>query len=179
MDEKRRQNKSQLESVKGGSAFKEVGHINNQCEQINGQLASQREAQERAHAQLRELITGLSVQVMQFTNRANDNGTNRGGSVTSTYQKLYPRGNVAGSQSGSRSAVSSTGSVTSKPRKALQGMKSFQTMRNITGKVGSRPIHILVDSGGTHNFLDSTTAKKMRCALLRIPPLVVVVAGGA
>ena len=48
----------------------------------------------------------------------------------------------------------------------------------ITGKVGSQPIHILVDSGSTHNFLDFATVKKLRCALLRIPPLVVAVAGG-
>ena len=48
----------------------------------------------------------------------------------------------------------------------------------ITGRVGSQPIHVLVDSGSTHNFLDSVTAKKLRCTLLRIPPLVVAVAGG-
>jgi len=60
---------------------------------------------------------------------------------------------------------------------ALQGLNSFQTMR-ITGRVGSQPIHILVDSGSTHNFLDSATAKKLRCTLLRIPPLAVAVAGG-
>ena len=44
------------------------GQVNNQVDQITGQLAAQRKAQERSHAQLRELIIGLSVQVMQLTN---------------------------------------------------------------------------------------------------------------
>jgi len=44
-------------------------HLNTQSKQIQGQLAAQREAQEQAQAQLRELITGLGVQVMQLSNR--------------------------------------------------------------------------------------------------------------
>jgi len=39
---------------------------------------------------------------------------------------------------------------------ALQGMNSYQTMR-VQGKVCSQPLHILIDSGSTHNFLDMTT----------------------
>ena len=39
-------------------------------------------------------------------------------------------------------------------------------------------MHILIDLGSTHNFLDVTTAKKLRCELQKIPPLVVVVADG-
>jgi len=42
--------------------------ISNQAEQMTEQLAAQREAQERSHGLLRELITGLSVQVLQLTN---------------------------------------------------------------------------------------------------------------
>jgi len=49
----------------------------------------------------------------------------------------------------------------------------------ITGRVGSHILHILVDSGSTHNFLDTTTAKKLRCELQKIPPLMVAVADGA
>ena len=49
----------------------------------------------------------------------------------------------------------------------------------VTGKVGARGLHILVDSGSTHNFLDISTAKKLICELQKIPPLVVVVADGA
>jgi len=48
-----------------------------------------------------------------------------------------------------------------------------------TGKVGSQVLHILVDLGSTHNFLDVTTAKKLKCELQKIPPLVVAVADGA
>lgn len=172
-----------------------------------------------------------------------------GGAVSSSYQKFAPRTQGSGSQFGSRSVVSSTGSVTSRPRRiltskeidekrannmcffcdekyypghqckgqvyslevmeeeegmemseeglegslstllqedeqplislqALQGMNSFQTMR-VIGRAGSQAIHILVDSGSTHNFLDATTAKRLRCELQKIPPLVVAVAGGA
>jgi len=57
-------------------------------------------------------------------------------------------------------------------------MNSFQTMK-VIGYVGSQSIHILIDSGSTHNFLYVTTAKKLRCELLRIPPIVVAVADGA
>ena len=49
----------------------------------------------------------------------------------------------------------------------------------VTGRVESRLIHILIDSGSTHNFLDATTAKRLRCELLKIPPLVVAVGNGA
>ena len=53
-----------------------LGQINKQLGLINDQLAAQREAQERSHAQLRELITGLSVQVMQLTNQTHDGDAN-------------------------------------------------------------------------------------------------------
>ena len=49
----------------------------------------------------------------------------------------------------------------------------------LVGYVGSQPIHMLVDSGSTHNFLDIATMKKLRCEVLKIPPIVVVVANGA
>jgi len=47
---------------------------------------------------------------------------------------------------------------------ALQGMNSFQTIR-IIGRAGSQAIHILVDSGSTHNFPDATIAKRLTCEL--------------
>jgi len=58
--------------------------LNTQTKQIRGQLTAQREAQERSNAQLREaqerstaqlreLIIGLSVQVMQLSNRPQEN----------------------------------------------------------------------------------------------------------
>lgn len=40
---------------------------------------------------------------------------------------------------------------------ALTGVSMFNTMR-VTGYVKDKPIHILIDSGSTHNFLDSKIA---------------------
>jgi len=57
-------------------------------------------------------------------------------------------------------------------------MSSFQTMK-VTGFVGSQPIHILIDLGSTQNFLDSATAKRLRCEVLKIPLIGVAVADGA
>ncbi|GKA55906.1 protein ABC transporter 1, mitochondrial [Tanacetum coccineum] len=55
--------------------------------------------------------------------------------------------------------------------------KYFKTMR-VTGKVGKHEIHILVDCGSTHNFLDNSVAKKIGCPFKDTCPLVVTVGGG-
>lgn len=47
---------------------------------------------------------------------------------------------------------------------AMHGSVGFQTMR-VMGHVGKRQIHILIDSGSTHNFLDENFAKKCGCKL--------------
>ncbi|XP_074277463.1 uncharacterized protein LOC141601097 [Silene latifolia] len=47
-----------------------------------------------------------------------------------------------------------------------------------TGNVRENPIHILIDSGSTHNFLDVNTATKLGCKLKNTCPLVVSVANG-
>lgn len=60
---------------------------------------------------------------------------------------------------------------------ALTGMTSFQTLR-VKGQSGKNPIHILVDSGSTHNFLDIHTAKKLGCKIQKMCPLPVCVADG-
>jgi len=60
---------------------------------------------------------------------------------------------------------------------ALNGISTFCTMR-VTGRVKNSPIHILIDSGSTHNFLDISTAKKLHCEVKKIPPLQVGVANG-
>lgn len=60
---------------------------------------------------------------------------------------------------------------------ALNGMNTYQTMK-ITGKFGHHPLHILIDSRSTHNFLDTSTTKKLKCKINRIPPLLMVVANG-
>ena len=60
---------------------------------------------------------------------------------------------------------------------ALNGASSYQTMR-VNGKAGNATLHILIDSGSTHNFLDISVAKKLHCELRKIPPLPVAIANG-
>ncbi|GKD04357.1 putative mitochondrial protein, partial [Tanacetum coccineum] len=60
---------------------------------------------------------------------------------------------------------------------ALTGMNTYRTMR-IRGCVGENALHVLADSGSTHNFLDLQVAKKLGCRLRKICPLEVSVANG-
>nr|GEX39470.1 retrotransposable element Tf2 [Tanacetum cinerariifolium] len=59
----------------------------------------------------------------------------------------------------------------------LSSLNSYQTMR-VRGRVGKKMVHILVDCGSTHNFLDIHTAKKLGCRLDNITPMQVSVANG-
>nr|GEX61992.1 hypothetical protein [Tanacetum cinerariifolium] len=59
----------------------------------------------------------------------------------------------------------------------FSGLNSYQTMR-VRGRVGKQMVHILVDYGSTHNFLDIHTAKKLGCRLDNITPMQVSVANG-
>jgi hypothetical protein len=60
---------------------------------------------------------------------------------------------------------------------ALTGVSNYQTMR-ISGLHDKKLLHILLDSGSTHNFLDLNIAKKLGCKLEAIPPLPVTGGGG-
>ena len=61
---------------------------------------------------------------------------------------------------------------------ALSGVSSFQTLR-VVGMFGNKhELHILVDSGTTHNFLDINMAKRLGCKIRKTCPLFVTVAGG-
>ncbi|GJW35690.1 reverse transcriptase [Tanacetum coccineum] len=60
---------------------------------------------------------------------------------------------------------------------ALSGLNFFQTMR-VNGMVRKKVLHILVDCGSTHNFLDVTTAKKLGCIIQSTSPLQVSVENG-
>ncbi|GJS25500.1 retrotransposon-related protein [Tanacetum coccineum] len=60
---------------------------------------------------------------------------------------------------------------------ALAGINTFHTMR-IKGHVGKQDVHILVDSGSTHNFVDVQCAKKLGCEIRSICPLQVEVSRG-
>ncbi|XP_074291028.1 uncharacterized protein LOC141617775 [Silene latifolia] len=60
---------------------------------------------------------------------------------------------------------------------ALGGVENFQTMRVMVLKE-KKPLHVLVDSESSHNFLDQTTAEKMGYKLERVPPIEVSVVDG-
>lgn len=58
---------------------------------------------------------------------------------------------------------------------ALTGVHSFSTMK-VVGSVGSRQLHILIDSGSTHSFINAQTTHKLRCIQTEVKPLSVSVA---
>ncbi|GJW79606.1 reverse transcriptase [Tanacetum coccineum] len=60
---------------------------------------------------------------------------------------------------------------------ALNGSNTFQTMR-VIGKVGKHELHILVECGSTHNFLDDSVAKRIRCQWKKTCPLTVKLGEG-
>lgn len=60
---------------------------------------------------------------------------------------------------------------------ALTGVANFRTMR-VTGHCGKKPLHILIDSGSTHNFLDLHIAQKMGCQTEAMDTVSVTVADG-
>ncbi|XP_017227846.1 uncharacterized protein LOC108203433 [Daucus carota subsp. sativus] len=60
---------------------------------------------------------------------------------------------------------------------ALSGSPSFSSMR-VKGMVIDKSLHILIDSGSTHNFLDSQTAKDMNCVIEELAAHTITVADG-
>ncbi|XP_074267352.1 uncharacterized protein LOC141590682 [Silene latifolia] len=60
---------------------------------------------------------------------------------------------------------------------ALHGSQSFQTMK-VTGYMGRKSLHILIDSGSTHNFLDLDLSRKLNLQINPISPQSVAVADG-
>lgn len=60
---------------------------------------------------------------------------------------------------------------------AMDGISSFQTMR-VTGHHGKKELHLLLDSGSTHNFIDASKALRMDCRVENINPMWVRVADG-
>nr|KYP33317.1 hypothetical protein KK1_045838 [Cajanus cajan] len=61
---------------------------------------------------------------------------------------------------------------------ALTGVTKFNTMR-VTGRSRKKPLHILIDSGSTHNFLDVNVAKRLGCKIEDMDSVTVTVADGA
>ena len=59
----------------------------------------------------------------------------------------------------------------------LTGEQTYHTIR-IVGFVNNKPLHILVDSGSTHNLLDLEYARKLGCELEQISPQEVTIVDG-
>jgi len=60
---------------------------------------------------------------------------------------------------------------------AMHGHSGFNTMR-VNGHKGKKTLHILIDSGSTHNFLDEQLARKLGCKLEPITRQLVAIADG-
>ncbi|KAG8384142.1 hypothetical protein BUALT_Bualt04G0087500 [Buddleja alternifolia] len=61
---------------------------------------------------------------------------------------------------------------------AMIGIHDFRTMR-VTETCKGKPIHILINTGGTHNFLDLHVAQRLGCRLESTKPFPVAVADGS
>uniref|UniRef100_A0A2N9FZS8 Reverse transcriptase n=1 Tax=Fagus sylvatica TaxID=28930 RepID=A0A2N9FZS8_FAGSY len=60
---------------------------------------------------------------------------------------------------------------------ALTGISTPNTMR-VCGMTNGKQVHILIDSGSTHNFVNSNFARKLECHSIIAPPFQVQVANG-
>ncbi|XP_022041106.1 uncharacterized protein LOC110943680 [Helianthus annuus] len=60
---------------------------------------------------------------------------------------------------------------------ALTGMVSYSTMK-VVGTIGNKQLRILIDSGSTHNFVNESLAKKLKCPLKPIDSVTIGVANG-
>ncbi|XP_076928786.1 uncharacterized protein LOC143592869 [Bidens hawaiensis] len=60
---------------------------------------------------------------------------------------------------------------------AIMGVSLYSTMK-VTGSTCTKPLHILIDSGSTHNFLDEKIAYKMRCPTKEMPSMKITIADG-
>lgn len=63
------------------------------------------------------------------------------------------------------------------PQVSMNGASGFHAMR-INGHLGKKTLHILLDSGSTHNFLDVNLAKKLGCRMEPIAMQAVTIADG-
>ena len=60
---------------------------------------------------------------------------------------------------------------------ALMGTEGCQTMR-LMGKIKKQVVVMLINSGSTHNFIDQTMAKKLKCSTTLVTGVSVTVANG-
>jgi len=60
---------------------------------------------------------------------------------------------------------------------AMSGHSGFNTMK-VNGHKGKKTLHIFIDSGSTHNFVDETVAKRLGCRLEPMAVKSVAIADG-
>ncbi|XP_022019619.1 uncharacterized protein LOC110919665 [Helianthus annuus] len=60
---------------------------------------------------------------------------------------------------------------------AISGIPSYSTMR-VIGYIGTRKLHILIDSGSTHNFINERLSIKLQGSTCAVPSMRVTVANG-
>jgi len=60
----------------------------------------------------------------------------------------------------------------------LSGINTYQSMK-VMGAYMTHPLHILIDLGSTHNFLDVATVRRLRCTMRSTVPLQISVANGS
>nr|XP_043639128.1 uncharacterized protein LOC122610201 [Erigeron canadensis] len=60
---------------------------------------------------------------------------------------------------------------------ALMGIPSYSTMQ-VVGIIGNRRLHILVDSGSTHNFMSVAICEILKCSTIKISSVRVTVTDG-
>lgn len=60
---------------------------------------------------------------------------------------------------------------------ALDGIATFHCMR-VVGQLGKKKLHILIDNGSTHNFIDLNIARDLGCTLEAVPPVKVSAVNG-
>ncbi|PHT70204.1 hypothetical protein T459_25308 [Capsicum annuum] len=60
---------------------------------------------------------------------------------------------------------------------ALNGSLGFRTLR-VIGYHSKKPLHILVDTGNSHNFIDPEVVKELRCQVISTTPQAVTAANG-
>ncbi|KAJ0745438.1 putative nucleotidyltransferase, Ribonuclease H [Helianthus annuus] len=60
---------------------------------------------------------------------------------------------------------------------AIMGIPSFSTMQ-VVGRIGTKYLYILLDSGSTHNFMSKALAQKLKCPIKQIQNVQITVADG-
>nr|GEZ28980.1 hypothetical protein [Tanacetum cinerariifolium] len=96
-------------------------------------------------------------------------------------KKSKPAGTFTSNRFGNGGSYGSVSKPTLLPKpntpNVLVNAHNYRTLK-VKGTVGKHTIHILVDCGSTHNFVDVAVAKKLGCPIKSICPLAITVGDG-